>query len=123
MLNERQFEAKWNEIKAGIRNLWGRITNEELEEIKGNLSEISALAENKYGETKLEIGQKLNKLLASFDNDTDKGIRPDHQSYMRSPLGEPENQLRYNEGDREINYSDIKRLKNDSVNNSPQREV
>ena len=103
MLNERQFEAKWNEIKAGIRNLWGRITNEELEEVKGNLSELSVLIEDKYGETKLEIGQKLNKLFASFDNDTDKGTLPDHQSYMRSPLGEPENPLECNDRDREIN--------------------
>ena len=85
MLNQEQFEGKWKEIKGGIRNLWGRITDDELEQIKGDLTEISGLVQERYGETKEEIKMKLDHLMESFDNDTDKNISPDVSSYQRSP--------------------------------------
>ena len=86
MLNSRQFEFKWKEIKGGVRNLWGKITDEELEAVKGNIYEVIGLVEEKYGETKEEIKVKLDHLMESFDNDTDKNISPDVSSYQRSPV-------------------------------------
>lgn len=86
MLNEEQFHGKWNEIKGGIKNLWGRLTDDELEQVKGNITEVSGIVEEKYGETKEEIKMKLDHLMESFDNDTDKEISPDVSSYQRSPL-------------------------------------
>lgn len=86
MLNEEQFHGKWNEIKGGIKNLWGRLTDDELEQVKGNITEVSGIVEEKYGETKEEIKMKLDRLMDSFDNETDKDISPDVASYQRSPL-------------------------------------
>jgi uncharacterized protein YjbJ (UPF0337 family) len=86
MLNEEQFSGKWLEIKGGIRNLWGKLTDDELEMVKGNVTEVTGLVERKYGETKEEIKAKLNQLMESFDNDTDKNISPDVSSYERSPV-------------------------------------
>lgn len=86
MLNQEQINWKWDEIKSGIRNLWGRVSNDELELVKENVFEIIFSVEEKYGETKEEIIAKLNKLFASFDNDTDKNITPDISSFGRSPI-------------------------------------
>jgi uncharacterized protein YjbJ (UPF0337 family) len=86
MLNEEQIHGKWNEIKGGIKTLWGRLTDDELEQVKGNITEVSGFIEEKYGETKEEIKMKLDRMLDSFDNETDKGISPDVASYLRSPL-------------------------------------
>lgn len=85
MLNEQQFEAKWKEIKGGIRNLWGQLTEDELDQMKGNLHEIVDVVQDRYGDTREEIQQKFNQLMDSFDNDTDKNISPDEASYMRKP--------------------------------------
>lgn len=86
MLNQKQFEAKWIEIKAGLKNLWGSLTDEEMENVKNNLFEITNVVEENYGETKKDIYKKIQKLLASFDNDTDKNIDPDVTSYHRNPF-------------------------------------
>ena len=59
MLNEQQFKSKWIEIKGGLRNLWGRLTDEELELTKGSLTSIAQLVEKQSGETKDEIRMKL----------------------------------------------------------------
>jgi uncharacterized protein YjbJ (UPF0337 family) len=86
MLNQEQFEGKWFEIKGGFRNLWGKITDDELEQFKGNLEEALGLVEERYEETKEEIKMKFERLMSSFDNDTDKNITPDEASYQRKPL-------------------------------------
>lgn len=87
MLNQEQFNGKWTEIKGGLRNLWGKLTDDELEQFNGNITEVTGLVERKYGETKEEIRSKLDRLMDSFDNETDKNISPDVSSYERSPLG------------------------------------
>ena len=86
MLTKEQYESKWPEIKGGIRNLWGGLTEAEIESAKGDLTEITSLVEERYHETKDEIRKKLDMLMESFDNDTDKNLDPDVSSYQRSPV-------------------------------------
>lgn len=75
MLNQHQIEGKWTEIKSGVRNLWGEITDDDLEKAKGNIQSIAGIVEEKYAETKEDIKKKLDKLMDSFDNDTDKSLK------------------------------------------------
>lgn len=84
MLNQEQFRGKWKEIKGGVRNLWGKITEDELEKTKGNLGAIAGMVESKYGETKESIKEKIDRLMASFDNETDK-INLSETSFERKP--------------------------------------
>jgi uncharacterized protein YjbJ (UPF0337 family) len=86
MLTSEQFNGRWKEIKGGIRNLWGKITDDEIDQTKGDLTQLSGIVEQRYSETKEEIKNKYDQLMASFDNDTDKDIDPDVSSYHRKPI-------------------------------------
>ena len=86
MLTQQQFDKRWPEIKGGLRNLWRDISDEELDDAKDNIYELSHLIEERFGESKEEIVLKLDRLLESFDNNTDKDIDPDVSSYHRSPI-------------------------------------
>jgi uncharacterized protein YjbJ (UPF0337 family) len=138
MLNEQQFKSKWTEIKGGLRNLWGRLTDEELELTKGSLTSIAQLVEKQYGETKNEIRMKLKTLMNSFDNPTDRGLSPDESSFERSPDGITTSEVSQNqdirqglatrdEGTRKLEERSFKARKeniggasyNGSSNNSP----
>lgn len=88
MLSQEQIHNKWNEIKGGIRNLWGRLSEEELDEYKNNPTEVSHLVEERYGETKEEIKKKMQQLMDSFDNDSDKNFSINESSYQRKPQGD-----------------------------------
>ena len=85
MLTREQYETKWPEIKAGIRNLWGHITEREIEESKEDLFGLSDVIQDRYHESKGEIHSRIKHLMDSFDNDTDKNILPDESSFMRKP--------------------------------------
>lgn len=96
MLTEQQFNAKWSEIKNGLRNLWGNLTEEEIESVKGNIYEVTGMVERKYSESRDEIKNKIDQLMDSFDNDTDKRITPDVDSYQRSPISQRRSEHDYN---------------------------
>lgn len=86
MLNQEQIYAKWWEIKGGIRNIWGELTEEEIDSNKGDLDAIAGLVHQKFGEDRHDIKEKMDALMQSFDNETDKTDFY-QSSYARSPLG------------------------------------
>lgn len=86
MLTDNEIENKWNQIKDGIRTLWGNLSEEQLDATKGNLASIAGVIQNQYGETKEAIQEKIQRLLDSFDNETDRrNFYTD--SYQRKPDG------------------------------------
>ena len=88
MLTNEQLKLLWPNIKAGLRNLWGRLEEEELDRTGADFSAIAGLIQEKYNEDRGSIKQKLETLMESFDNDTDKGLDPDSSSYRRTPFNE-----------------------------------
>lgn len=90
MLNEEQLKGKWKEFKGGVRNLWGKVTEDEIDQTHGSFTKLSGIIQSKYGESKESISQKLANLRDSFDNESDKS---DHDistsSYQRNPTAEP----------------------------------
>ena len=87
MLNQEQYENKWIEIKSGFRNVWGFISEEELENNKSDLTNLFPLIQERSNETLDEIKLKYDQLVESFNNDTDKGFSPDITSFERRPPG------------------------------------
>jgi uncharacterized protein YjbJ (UPF0337 family) len=87
MLNQEQISGKWDEIKGGIRNLWGKLTDEDLEATNKNIQSVSGIVHDKYGESKESIKKKLSTLMDSFDNETDKSLKINdgESSFERNP--------------------------------------
>lgn len=76
--------------KGGIRNLWGNVSDEELESTHGNIQEIAGVVQQHYLESPKEISGKLKRLMDSFDNETDKSLKLNDgiASYQRNPTSE-----------------------------------
>jgi uncharacterized protein YjbJ (UPF0337 family) len=62
-MNNDIASGKWTEIKGEIRNLWGKVSNDELERTKGNVTAIAGLIKQHYGELKEDISAKLHDLM------------------------------------------------------------
>lgn len=71
-MNADIFKGKWQDIKGEIRNAWGKITDDELESVKGNLNSIAGLIQQRYGEAKDVVSEKLNRIMGQADNEADK---------------------------------------------------
>jgi uncharacterized protein YjbJ (UPF0337 family) len=60
MLNNNIAGGNWNELKGRIRSAWGRLTDDELETSKGDVTAVTGLIQQKYGSLQEDTRQKLN---------------------------------------------------------------
>ncbi len=71
-MNENILKGKWKEIKGEVIRSWGKITEDELDQTKGDLTKISGLVQQKYGEAQESVRDRLNAFV--------KNIRPDNRN-------------------------------------------
>lgn len=58
-MNDDQFEGKWNRMKGTVREHWGRLTDDDVEEVKGRRQRMLAKIQERYGESKAWAEEKL----------------------------------------------------------------
>lgn len=118
MLNQEQINGKWTEIKGGVRNLWRDIPEEELDQAKGNIQSVSGIVQQHYNETKESIKKKLDTLMDTFDNETDKSLQLNdgEASYQRNPTAVRTSQVSQNQDStQDINTRSPERAKFDAT--------
>ncbi|HXH76631.1 MAG TPA: hypothetical protein VNJ08_16790 [Bacteriovoracaceae bacterium] len=79
MNDEERQRDRWYHVKNKITETWGNISDEELETTRGNISAISHLILDKYGESKQEVASKLVDVMHSVDSDDDLDIEQDRK--------------------------------------------
>jgi uncharacterized protein YjbJ (UPF0337 family) len=48
-MNKDIGEGNWKELKGKIRAKWGKLTDDEIETLKGNLDQLTAKIQKTYG--------------------------------------------------------------------------
>ncbi len=65
-MNKDIFEGKWKEMRGQVKEWWGKLTDDELEQAAGNSEQIIGLLQQKYGYTRERAVEELNKHVAEF---------------------------------------------------------
>ena len=68
-MNSDMMKGKWTELKGEVLNKWGKLTSDELDETKGNLVAIAGLIQQRYGEAKEAISDKLHAIFSDAKED------------------------------------------------------
>lgn len=64
-MNRDQIEGKWTEIKGKMQAAYGDLTDDDLQEAKGDRAQLEGKLQQKYGKTKEEAREEVDKILAS----------------------------------------------------------
>ena len=62
-MNKDIFEGKWKEMRGQIKEWWGDITDDELEQANGQAEQIIGLLQQKYGYTREAAEEEFNRRL------------------------------------------------------------
>ncbi|WP_300582922.1 CsbD family protein [Marivita sp.] len=56
-------EGKWTEIKGQLREAYGDLTDDDVEEAKGNREQMEGVLQQKLGKSKDEVRQTVDRIL------------------------------------------------------------
>src|SRR5262245_50957183 len=68
MITRQELEGRWDELKGRLQKRWGQLTDDELQEARGSTTELVGVIERKTGETREEIEDFLENLVASGES-------------------------------------------------------
>jgi len=60
-LNEDVFKGKWKELRGQVKEWWGKLTDDELEQAGGIADQIVGLLQQKYGYTREHAVEEFNQ--------------------------------------------------------------
>ena len=68
-MNETFAKGKWTELKGELIKTWGKITGDEIEANKGDMTAIAGLVQQRYGLAKEDAGRKVSDVFRRYGND------------------------------------------------------
>lgn len=71
-LNENTIKGKWLEMKGELQKSWGKLTDSELDQTKGDMKAIGGLIQQRYGEAQETYGKKLADIFKKSESTKDK---------------------------------------------------
>jgi uncharacterized protein YjbJ (UPF0337 family) len=55
MINQQVLEGSWNELRGKIREKWGQLTNDDVQQFDGNIDQLVGKIQRKTGEAREKI--------------------------------------------------------------------
>lgn len=80
--NQNIIKGKWTEIKGEMKKAWGNLTDDELEQTKGDLTSIRGLLQQKLGKSQEDYKGKFDRILERFHEERD-GAAEDIKENLR----------------------------------------
>lgn len=68
-MNKEFLKGKWLQVKGDVRNCWGRITDEEVDQIQGDTEKFIAKLQERYGLGREQAEKELNDFLTMPDRE------------------------------------------------------
>lgn len=92
LFNDNILKGKWAELKGQVQKTWGKLTDDELDQTKGDMTSLGGLIQEKYGMAQEEVRKKIHDLFAAFQKDTpEDGLNADEVAESRREVQADEN--------------------------------
>jgi uncharacterized protein YjbJ (UPF0337 family) len=62
-MNKDIFGGKWKQLRGSIKQKWGELTDDELDQIEGRRDKLAGKLQEKYGYTKQEAEREIDNFL------------------------------------------------------------
>jgi uncharacterized protein YjbJ (UPF0337 family) len=70
-MNKDILEGKWKQLRGQVRERWGELTDDELDQIAGERDQLVGKIQEKYGRSREQAEQEVNDFLENTDFDFD----------------------------------------------------
>jgi len=70
-MNWDQLEGKWKQLKGSVRTRWGKLTDDDLELIKGQKDQLVGKIQERYGIQKDEAQRQVEEWNRTLDEENE----------------------------------------------------
>ena len=67
-MNKNILEGKWLQLRGAIRDKWGQLTDDELDQIAGKRDKLAGVLQERYGYAENEAEQQIDDFLENLDD-------------------------------------------------------
>ena len=67
-MNRDTFKGIWNELKGSVRKQWGKLTDDDVNQVQGDFEQLLGRIQQRYGRTKDEVRKEVDRWLKDRDN-------------------------------------------------------
>jgi uncharacterized protein YjbJ (UPF0337 family) len=71
LMNWDQMQGKWTQMKGSIKEQWGKLTDDDLDQINGRQEKFIGKVQERYGIAKEEAQRRVDEWLSSSSFDTE----------------------------------------------------
>jgi uncharacterized protein YjbJ (UPF0337 family) len=69
-MNRNVLEGKWMQLRGAVREKWGDLTDDDLDQIAGKREKLVGILQERYGYTQIEADREIDDFLTNWeDND------------------------------------------------------
>ena len=66
-MNEDVFSGLWKQVRGQVKETWGKLTDDELDEIDGKRDKLVGKLQERYGWTRMEAEAELDRFMRESD--------------------------------------------------------
>jgi uncharacterized protein YjbJ (UPF0337 family) len=67
IMNRDRIQGRWKELEGAVRAKWGELTDDELDQVRGDADRLAGLIQRKYGAARDAVEKQLDELAESLD--------------------------------------------------------
>jgi uncharacterized protein YjbJ (UPF0337 family) len=60
-MNKDQLQGKWHQMKGAVKAQWGKLTNDDIDEIDGNLERLIGIVQERYGYARERAAKEVDE--------------------------------------------------------------
>ena len=66
-MNDDIVQGQWKQLKGQVRQWWGKITDDDLEEIADRKDKLLGMLQERYGYSRERAEEEVNRRLGEFE--------------------------------------------------------
>jgi uncharacterized protein YjbJ (UPF0337 family) len=70
-MNRNILQGKWKQLRGEIRERWGELTNDDLDQIAGQSDKLAGILQERYGYTQMEAERQIEEFLDEWGEGSD----------------------------------------------------
>ena len=66
-MNEDVLEGKWKQLRGRLKETWGVLTDDELDQIDGKRDRLVGKLQERYGYSRMQADEEIDRFLRDLD--------------------------------------------------------